>query len=314
MVPPGGNPPISASQPPQLGAGGRVLAYLNALRPKQWLKNVLVFIAPAAAGTLFHGTVLAKTIVAFAAFCLAASGTYLLNDLKDVESDRAHPKKRFRPIAAGLISPAVAIGIAVILLAGGIVLGSVAASWQLGIVLAAYVAITLAYTYWLKTVAVIELVCVAAGFVLRAIGGGSATHTPLSVWFVIVISFGALFLVAGKRLAEVPKADGSGGEKRAVLAQYSRTFLQSVVTLTATISIAAYCLWTFEKTGLVARAHGREIWIQLTVVPVVIAALHVLWLLDRGEGGAPDELAYHDRILQVTGLAWIVLVIIGVYG
>lgn len=253
-------------------------------------------------------------MVAFVGFSLAASGTYLLNDLHDVESDRAHPKKQFRPIASGAIQPNLAISMAVILLAGGIAISALAAPWHLGVVVTAYVIVTLSYTYWLKEVAVIEFVCVAAGFLLRALGGGAATDTPLSVWFIIVISFGALFLVTGKRLAELPRPDGTGGEKRAVLAQYSRTFLQSVSTLTATISITAYCLWTFDKTGLLARSHGREIWIQLTVLPVVIAALHVLWLLDRGEGGAPDELAYHDRILQVTGVAWVALVLIGVYG
>jgi decaprenyl-phosphate phosphoribosyltransferase len=285
-----------------------------ALRPKQWLKNVLVFIAPAAAGTLFHGTVFAKTLVAFASFCLAASGLYLLNDLHDVESDRAHPRKQHRPIASGAVPAKAAIAMAVVLLAGGIALGALAASWQLGLVIAVYVAITLSYTYGLKEVPVIELVCVASGFLLRALGGGAATHTPLSVWFVVVISFGALFLVTGKRMAELPKEDGTGGERRSVLSQYTRTFLESTATLTATISVAAYCLWTFDKSGLVARAHGREIWIQLTVVPIVIATLHVMRLLDRGEGGAPDELAYHDRILQGSAITWAVLVLIGVYG
>jgi decaprenyl-phosphate phosphoribosyltransferase len=271
-------------------------------------------LAPAAAGTLFHGNVFAKTMVAFASFCLAASGTYLLNDLHDLESDRAHPRKRQRPIASGKVAPALAVATAVLLLVASVLLGSLAASWQLGAIVATYVVVTLSYTFWLKELAVIELVCVAAGFLLRALGGGAATHTPLSVWFVVVVSFGALFLVTGKRLAELPGSDGSGGERRAVLAQYSRSFLQSTATLTATVSITAYCLWALERTGLVARAHGREIWIQLTVVPVVVATLHVLRLLDGGEGGAPDELAYHDRILQILGASWILLVLIGVYG
>jgi decaprenyl-phosphate phosphoribosyltransferase len=313
-VPPSGEAPIPASQSPKTGPGGLIVACFLALRPKQWLKNVLVFIAPAAAGTLFHGSIFAKTLVAFASFCLAASGLYLLNDLHDVESDRAHPKKRFRPIASGRVPEPLAVALAIVLLGGALALGGFAASWHLAVVLAIYEAITLSYTYWLKEIPVIELVCVASGFLLRALGGGAATNTPLSVWFVVVISFGALFLVTGKRLAELPKADGTGGEKRPVLAEYTRSFLESAATLTVTISVAAYCLWTFDKTGLLARAHGRQIWIQLTVVPIVIAALHVLRLLDRGEGGAPDELAYHDRILQVAGIAWVVLVLIGVYG
>ena len=291
-----------------------IVASLRALRPAQWLKNVLVFIAPAAAGTLFHGSVFLKTLVAFVSFCMAASGTYLLNDLHDRESDQAHPRKRFRPIAAGLVTPNLAIGLAIILLAGSICLGIFGATWELGVIVAVYVANTLIYTFWLKKIAVVELACVAAGFLLRALGGGAATHTPLSVWFIVVISFGALFLVTGKRLAELPKADGTGGEQRPVLKEYSPSFLKSALTLEASITVAAYCLWAFDKTGLLSRAQGREIWIQLTVVPVVIAALHVLRLLDRGEGGAPDELAFHDRILQVGAVVWIALVLIGVYG
>jgi len=284
------------------------------MRPKQWVKNVLVFMAPAAAGTLFHGSVFAKTLVAFVAFSLCASGIYLFNDARDIHSDRAHPTKRHRPIASGELPISVALVAGGILVIGGILLGSLAASWQLGVVLIAYVATTVSYTLRLKTEPVIELAVVAAGFVLRAVGGGAATNTPLSVWFVVVISFGALFLVTGKRLAELPDSEGRGGERRAVLASYTKSFLESVLTLTATVSVTAYCLWAFEGTGLVARAHGREIWIHLTVVPVVIGALHVLRLLDKGAGGAPEDLVFKDRLLQGLCVTWIALALIGIYG
>jgi decaprenyl-phosphate phosphoribosyltransferase len=284
------------------------------MRPRQWVKNILVFIAPAAAGTLFHAGVLGPTVIAFAAFCLAASGTYLLNDVRDVESDRAHHKKRHRPIASGELPVRLAIVAGAVLLVGGILLGTLAATWQLGVILGTYVLITLAYTAWLKTEPVIELACVAAGFVLRALGGGAASHTPLSVWFIVVISFGALFLVIGKRLAELPDREGRGGERRAVLAKYTKSYLESALTLTATVSVTAYCLWAFEGTGLVARAHGREVWIHLTAVPVVIGALYVLRLLDAGDGGAPEDLVYKDRVLQGLGALWVILAVIGVYG
>jgi decaprenyl-phosphate phosphoribosyltransferase len=284
------------------------------MRPRQWLKNVLVFIAPVAAGNLFHAGVLGPTLVAFGAFCLAASGTYLLNDVRDVDADRQHPTKRLRPIAAGTLAIPVAVVAAVVLLAGGLVLGFAGADWQLGIVLAAYVAVTLAYTSYLKTEPVVELICVAAGFVLRAIGGGAASHTPLSVWFVVVISFGALFIVVGKRLAELPEVSGRAAERRAVLASYTKSYLESALTLSATVAVAAYCLWAFEGQGLAARAHGREVWIRLTVVPVVLAVLQILRRLDAGDGGAPEELAFRDRLLQACGLSWILLVVIGIYG
>ena len=289
-------------------------ALLREARPRQWVKNVLVFVAPVAAGNLFHHGVLGPTLVAFAAFCLAASGTYFLNDAKDVAVDRAHPKKRLRPIASGEVPVPFAIALGIVLLIGGITLGFLGADWQLGVVLVAYVAITVTYTAWLKTEPVIELACVAAGFVLRALGGGAATHTRLSVWFVVVISFGALFIVIGKRLAELPEHAGAAAERRTVLKHYSKTFLESSLTLSATVAVTAYCLWAFEGQGLAARAEGREIWIHLTVVPVVLAVLVVLRRLDAGDGGAPEEIAFKDRLLQALGLMWIVLVVIGVYG
>jgi len=284
-----------------------------ALRPKQWLKNVLVFVAPAAAGTLHQGPVLTKALVAFAAFCMVASGLYLINDVRDVDADRQHPRKSRRPIAAGLVPVPLALAMSGVLIVAGLLVGTLAAHWELGVTLGIYIAITLAYTFKLKTEPVIELACVASGFVLRATGGGAATGTRLSVWFVVVISFGALFIVTGKRLAEMP-TESSPGEQRAVLARYTPGFLQSTLTLAATVSITAYCLWAFETTGLVSRAHLSPVWIQLTVVPVVLGALHVLLLLYRGEGSAPEELAYRDRTLQAIGVIWLALILIGVYG
>lgn len=283
-------------------------------RPRQWVKNVLVFIAPVAAGNLFHHGVFGPTMVAFLGFCFVASGAYFLNDARDVDSDRAHPKKRFRPIAAGEIPVSVAVAVGSVLLGGGILLGFLGATWQLGVVLAIYGGINVLYTTWLKAEPVIELACVAAGFVLRAIGGGAASHTALSVWFVVVISFGALFIVVGKRLAEVPEVAGASSERRAVLEKYSKSYLESALTLSAGVAVAAYCLWAFEGQGLAGRAVGREIWIHLTVVPVVLAVLHLMRRLDGGDGGAPEELAFTDHLLQACGVLWVGLVVIGVYG
>jgi decaprenyl-phosphate phosphoribosyltransferase len=289
-----------------------MVALVAAMRPKQWVKNVLVAVAPAAAGTLLHPAVLLRTIVAFVAFSLVASGLYLVNDIRDVEADRVHPRKSRRPIASGALPIPIAWPASGVLLVAGIALGGFAATWQLAVTLVAYAIITTAYSMGLKTVPVIELACVASGFVLRATGGGAATGTRLSVWFVVVISFGALFIATGKRLAEMPTAT-STGEQRAVLGEYTRSFLQSTLILCATTSITGYCLWAFESTGIVSRAHGREVFIELTVVPVVIGALHVLRLLDRGDGGAPEDLAYHDRLLQGLGIVWVALMLIGLY-
>lgn len=311
-MPPSERLDASAPVPAGPGATSAALGLVTAMRPRQWLKNVLVFLAPAAAGTLSQGPVLAKALVAFGAFCLVASGLYLVNDAKDVEADRQHPRKSKRPIAAGIVPIPLAVAAAVVLVAGGLALAFSLAPWQFGVILVAYAAITTAYTYRLKAEPVIELACVASGFVLRAVGGGAATGTRLSVWFVVVISFGALFLATGKRLAEMP-SDGRPGERRAVLERYTPGFLKSTLTLSATTAIAGYCLWAFESNGILARSHSSPVWMQLTVVPVVLGVLHVLLRLDKGEGAAPEELAFSDRLLQALGLIWLALMLIGLY-
>jgi decaprenyl-phosphate phosphoribosyltransferase len=290
----------------------RALAPLIALRPKQWIKNLLVFVAPAAAGTLTDKVVRNNTILAFLAFCLVSSAVYLFNDLRDLESDRAHPKKRNRPLAAGTLSPTLGIVELIIAGVGGLVLSLLLPSPHLFIILVIYLVINLAYGFRLKREPVIEMACVASGFVLRAVAGGAASNTRLSVWFIVVVSFGALFIVAGKRLAEMPSA-GVLGEKRAVLSRYTKSFLEAVITISLTAMIVGYCLWAFTDTGLAGRALGREVYIQLSIVPVILGALWSLRLLDRGEGGTPENLAYHDRFLQICAIAWVALIAVGVY-
>jgi len=147
---------------------------LKTMRPRQWVKNVLVFAAPFVGGDLLTPGIVPKLLIAFVAFSLAASGIYLVNDAKDVAADRAHPTKRFRPIAAGIVSPRLAVGIAIVLLAASVAV-SLLASVQLVVVLAVYVAVQLAYCFWLKHQAVLDICIVASGFLLRAIAGGAAT-------------------------------------------------------------------------------------------------------------------------------------------
>src|SRR4051794_18763381 len=171
---------------------------VRALRPKQWLKNVLVLAAPGAAGVLGQGDVLANVALAFVAFCAASSGTYLLNDVRDVEADRLHPRKRARPIAAGTVPGWLAVALAVVLLVAGLVVAA-SVGVKLLVVLAAYIALTSSYTLWLKHIEVVDIVAIASGFILRAVAGGAAAGVPLSRWFIIVASFGSLFIVAGKR-------------------------------------------------------------------------------------------------------------------
>jgi decaprenyl-phosphate phosphoribosyltransferase len=284
-------------------------AYLRLARPKQWLKNVLVLAAPGAAGVLNEPGALFDTIIAFVCFCLAASGTYYLNDALDVEADRLHPKKRYRPVASGAISVRSAVVTGTGLLVAAVAL-SFAARWELALVIAGYLALTVAYSMWLKNEAVIDLAAVAAGFVLRAVGGGVAVGVPISPWFLIVAASASLFMVTGKRHAELLElGDDAGGHRRA-LDVYSHSFLGFVRAVASSVAILAYCLWAFEKSAPV----GNPIWFELSIVPFVLAILRYALLLEQGKGGAPEELVLADRTLQVIGVAWAVLFAIAVHG
>jgi len=287
---------------------------LQAARPRQWVKNTLVFVAPAAAGVLHHGAIAARAGGAFGIFCAAASGVYLLNDSMDAVADRDHPDKRHRPVAAGTLSVPLAVTIGVTLLAAAIVASWLLAAWPLALVIGVYAAINVAYTLGLKREPVIELAAVASGFVLRAIAGGVATHVPLSNWFLVVTSFGALFVVTGKRAAEHRLLGDDRVAHRPVLGQYTAEFLHSTLILTASVTVTAYCLWAFEHAGLADHAGHHLVWIQLSVVPVVVGVLYVLRVLDAGEGGAPEDLVLRDRTIQVLGLVWILLFALGIYG
>jgi decaprenyl-phosphate phosphoribosyltransferase len=286
----------------------------RALRPRQWVKNVLVFVAPASAGVLIHSAQLGRAAATFVIMCAAASGVYLVNDVVDAEADRLHPEKCRRPVAAGIVSVRLALATSACLLVAALASAWLLAGWELLFVVGLYAAISISYTLYLKREPVIELVAVASGFVLRAIAGGVSTHVPLSSWLLVVTSFGALFVVTGKRAAEFSLLGGERGRHRPVLAHYSDSFLRSCLVLTAGVTVTAYCLWAFERTGLASHAGHHFIWIQLTVVPVVVGLLVVLRLIDAGEGGAPEELVLKHRTLQILAVLWIVLFAVGIYG
>lgn len=280
-------------------------------RPKQWAKNVLVFAAPGAAAVLNQRTEFLQAIVAFVAFCLAASGTYYLNDAGDVEADRLHPTKRFRPIAAGEIPVRLAQVLGGVFIASGVAI-SFLAHWQLAVTVVAYVVLTTSYTVWLKHVPVFDVVAVAAGFVLRAIAGAAATGVEISNWFFIVTTFGSLFMVAGKRHAEVRELGDERGRTRATLAEYSVSYLEYLRSVSTGVVLVAYCLWAFEKADLAQSAHAQTVpWFQLSIVPFAIAILRYAFLVDRGHGGAPEEVVLSDRVLLGLGMVWVIVFAIG---
>jgi decaprenyl-phosphate phosphoribosyltransferase len=279
-----------------------VVGVVKAMRPRQWVKNVLVLAAPLAAwGADAHydyRKVLVQIAVAFVVFSLGASSIYLVNDVRDVEADRQHPTKRFRPIAAGVVPEWLAYTLSAVL---GVM--SLGIAWlltpNLALVMAVYIGMQLGYCFGLKHQAVIDISIVSSAYLIRAIAGGAATNTHLSQWFLLVVAFGSLFQAAGKRYAELQLAERTGAKIRRSLENYTSTYLRFVWTLSATAVVVCYGLWAFE------RDHGKAGWFVVSMVPFTIAILRYAVDVDGGVAGEPEEIALRDRVLQVLFLAWI---------
>lgn len=285
--------------------GNLIVGVVKAIRPRQWVKNVIVLAAPLAAlgGPIRYdyADVLTKVSVAFVVFCLAASSIYLVNDVRDVDADREHPTKRFRPIAAGVVPEWLAYALAVLL---GV--ASLAISWlltpDLALVMAVYIGMQLGYCFGLKHQAVMDICIVSSAYLLRAIAGGAATKIPLSQWFLLFVAFGSLFMVAGKRYAELQVAERTGAAIRKALESYTSTYLRFVWTLSATAVVVCYGLWAFERD----RHSGS--WFAVSMVPFTIAILRYAVDVDGGLAGEPEDIALRDRVLQLLALAWIATV------
>jgi decaprenyl-phosphate phosphoribosyltransferase len=285
-----------------------VTGAVRATRPRQWVKNVLVLAAPLAAGRLFEPGILVPTLLAAVAFCLVAGGVYLVNDVRDVSEDRRHPSKQHRPVAAGQLTVRTALLTATILGAAGLALGF-GIRVELGVTLIVYAVLQLAYSYGLKHQPVLDLACVAAAFLLRAVAGGAATGIPLSQWFLLVASFGSLFMVSGKRYSEMRGVGAAAGTRRS-LEGYTETYLRFVWALSTALTLMSYSLWAFEMSP-----PGAEVpWHPISIAPFVLGTLRYAVHIDAGEAGEPEEIVLHDRILQLLGVIWLATVCAGVFG
>lgn len=284
-------------------------AWLRAIRPKQWVKNILVFSAPLAAGAILDLRVLTFAAIAFVTFALVSSAIYLINDIHDVVEDRLHPRKQFRPIAAGELSIPAAWAMALTLGALGLA-GGWLTNLYLGVTLSVYVVVQVVYSLWLKHLPIIDLAVVASGFLLRAVAGGVATGIVLSQWFLLVASFGSLFMVAGKRYSEFVVLGVEAGTRKS-LARYSDSYLRFAWTIAGTCVVMSYSLWAFEH-----RAGGPWgiPWSAVSIAPFTLAILQYAMRIDTGMAGEPEDIVIRDRVLQVLGGMWLVLVILAVMG
>ncbi|WJY68972.1 decaprenyl-phosphate phosphoribosyltransferase [Corynebacterium auris] len=288
-------------------------AMIKGLRPKQWVKNVLVLAAPLAAGAeAFTARTALDVALAFVVFCLGASSIYLVNDARDVESDRQHPTKRFRPIASGMLPINVAYTMAVVLILAAVGLSLLATDGvSLAVVIGVYIALQLGYCFGWKHIPVIDIALVSSGFMLRTMAGGVAAGIDLSQWFLLVAAFGSLFMASGKRYAELLLAEETGAKIRKALEGYTATYLRFVWTLSATAVVMSYALWGFQQSSSVEGP--AAIWYQISMVPFVIAILRYAAEVDGGKGGAPDEIALEDRVLQALALLWVFCIVMAVY-
>ena len=274
----------------------RPTAWLVALRPRQWTKNLLVFAAIIFAGDLDRSEKLLAAFGAFVVYCAASSAAYLLNDVRDVEHDRVHPVKRDRPIASGLVAPRAALVVAVGLAVGAFVLAAVLGWWSV-LVLASFFVLQLGYSLGLKHVVLIDVMTIAGLFVVRAVAGAVAVHVPISPWLLLCTGLLALFLALAKRRGELVLVGADRTPGRPVLEGYSLALVDQLVTIVAASTVIAYALYTFT-----ARPGER---MMATIPFVVFGVFRYLLLMHREDvGEEPEHVLLSDRPILICVALW----------
>ncbi|HSN76154.1 MAG TPA: decaprenyl-phosphate phosphoribosyltransferase [Anaerolineae bacterium] len=284
-------------------------ALLKTMRPKQWTKNVVVFAPLVFDEKLFTPYLFGRTLLAFALFCLISSTVYIINDLVDIEKDRQHPRKRLRPLPAGVLSPRVAMAAAGVFSLVSFPL----ALWLdrgFALILLSYLLLNIAYSFYLKHLVIIDVLVIAAGFVLRVAGGVAVVGVErFSPWLYLVVTLGALFLGFGKRRHELLLLDEGADAHRAILAEYTIPFLDQLIGLVTSTMVIAYSLYTFSAPNLPDN-HAM----MLTIPFVLYGLFRYLYLIHvKKEGGAPDELVLSDKPLLATGVLWVLAVVLVLY-
>jgi 4-hydroxybenzoate polyprenyltransferase len=275
-------------------------AILKTMRPRQWTKNAFLFAALVFDGKLFHLPDLLRTLAGFGFFCIISSAVYILNDLFDVEFDRRHPVKKNRPIASGKITRPIAVAAALILAASALA-GACLLAWQLALTILVYFAMMLAYSQWLKHVPILDVLILAAGFVLRVHAGTTLIVVErFSPWLYVLMTLLALYLGFGKRRAELALLADDPANHRKVLEGYTLPLLDQFITIVSGTTIVAYSLYTFFRPEAPGD-HAR----MLTIPFVVYAIFRYLYLIQvKNIGGEPEDILLTDRPFQVSIFLW----------
>jgi 4-hydroxybenzoate polyprenyltransferase len=283
-------------------------ALLKQLRPKQWAKNGIVLAPLLFSGNFRNPELIQQALLCTVAFCAISSATYTLNDIADINADRAHPTKCRRPLAAGLITVPQAIVLVCLLLVFGLYCGFVVRP-TIDVICLIYMAMNLLYSFKLKAVPIIDILCIALGFVLRAVAGAAAIFVTPSAWFLLCTTFGALFLALEKRRYEVVLLGTKQIEHRKVLQKYTPELIQRLESLIAPSLLATYAFYTFQATT----SHGQ--WMMTTIPIVLYGVMRYQYLSEHGDcTGTPEDILWKDRSIQVTLLVWVAVCALVIYG
>jgi 4-hydroxybenzoate polyprenyltransferase len=277
--------------------GSTPLLLLEAMRPKQWIKNLFVFAGLAFAGKVTDPRDVGIAVAVFVAFCLASGATYLLNDVRDAETDRHNPRTASRPIARGDLSPPLALTVAALSAAAALAIAALV-NWQTLAVLGGYVVLQLGYSLGLKHVLFVDVMTIAAGFVLRAAAGGLAIDVPISSWLLLCTALLAIFLGFTKRRAEAAVLGGAEQPRREVLDHYSVGLLDELIAVVTPSTVVVYAI--YAVTG--AQTH----WMLLTLPFVLYGVFRVLFLIHH-HGAMTEEpavIVYRDRPLLACVVLW----------
>lgn len=282
----------------------KMMALIRSMRPEQWLKNGFVLAPIVFSGLIHDPDAWLRSLLAVAAFCAASSAVYLINDVLDREADRAHPVKQNRPIAAGLVSVTEALAASVVLVTVALAISMWLGGW-FTLILIAYVTLVLLYSAVLKRAVFLDVLVVAAGFVLRVVGGAVAIDVPVSRWILLVAYLLALYLALGKRRSELALLGDGAGEHRAVLGHYTLPMVDSAISVVLGATVLAYALYTVAP-DTVAKVGSEGL---MATVPIVLYGLfRYLYLLHRHElGGSPTKALLTDRPLLVCVVVWLIV-------
>ncbi|MDZ7725140.1 MAG: decaprenyl-phosphate phosphoribosyltransferase [candidate division KSB1 bacterium] len=283
---------------------------LTTARPRQWVKNVLVFAGLVFARDVFVIDKLSSAIIAFVYFCLVSSSVYLINDVFDRKKDARHPVKKHRPLAAGKLSPVSAIIAALVFMTIALI-GGYFYNVYLTVVFAAYLFLNILYSFYLKRIVILDVMIIASGFMFRAVGGTLAINEPISSWFLLCALFLALFLALSKRKAEILSLGKEAGSTRPSLHQYQGQFLDQILTIVTTSCLMSYALYTLDEQTVEKFGNQNLLW----TLPFVIYGLfrYVYLVYNKNSGETPETVIFKDRSLFAAILLYILSIFFIIY-